>query len=81
MIEGGWTWLSWLVRRIDKDSKRLRREVPWNTQTPYYLRERMRSSVQLPDAAPNPMHMLMLMDQPGSDDPSLSKVPVRAGRV
>ena len=69
MIEGGWTWLPSLMWRIDKDWKGLRREVPWNTQAPSeYIRERMRFSLQPLDASPDPRHMLMLIDQFGSDD-------------
>jgi uncharacterized protein len=69
MIEGGWTWLPSLMWRIDKDWKGLRREVPWNTQAPSeYIRERMRFSLQPLDASPDPRHMLMLVDQLGSDD-------------
>jgi predicted TIM-barrel fold metal-dependent hydrolase len=69
MIEGGWTWLPSLMWRIDKDWKGLRREVPWNTQAPSeYIREKMRFSLQPLDAAPDPKHMLMLIDQLGSDD-------------
>ena len=69
MIEGGWTWLPSLMWRIDKDWKGLRREVPWNTQTPSdYIRQRMRFSLQPLDASPDPKHMRMLIDQIGSDD-------------
>jgi len=69
MIEGGWTWLPSLMWRIDKDWKGLRREVPWNTRTPSeYIRERMRFSLQPLDGAPDPKHMLMLIDQIGSDE-------------
>ncbi|MCC7369561.1 MAG: amidohydrolase [Chloroflexi bacterium] len=69
MIEGGWTWIPSLMWRIDKDWKGLRREVPWNTMPPSdYIRGRMRFSLQPLDAAPDPKHMLQLIEQIGSDD-------------
>jgi len=69
MIEGGWTWLPSYLWRIDKDWKGLRREVPWNKQVPSeYVRQRMKFSLQPLDASPDPRHMLMLIDELGSDD-------------
>ncbi|MGE3907812.1 MAG: amidohydrolase family protein [Chloroflexota bacterium] len=69
MIEGGWTWLPSLMWRIDKDWKGLRRETPWNTMLPSdYIRERMRFSLQPLDAAPEPRHVLQVIEELGSED-------------
>jgi predicted TIM-barrel fold metal-dependent hydrolase len=69
LVESGWTWLPSLMWRIDKDWKGLRREVPWNTQVPSaYIRERMRVSLQPWDSPPDPVQLLRIIDQLGSED-------------
>jgi predicted TIM-barrel fold metal-dependent hydrolase len=69
LIESGCTWMPPLMWRFDKEWKGLRREVPWVRRLPSdYIREHVRLTIQPFDAPPDPVHLLRLVDQLGSEE-------------
>jgi predicted TIM-barrel fold metal-dependent hydrolase len=69
LIEGGFTWMSSLMWRIDKEWRGLHREIPWNRRLPsQYIREHIRLTIQPIDAPPTEKQLLEVVDQLGSED-------------
>ena len=68
MLEGGWTWLPFLMGRLDENYRILRSEVPWLTRMPSeYVRNRFRFSTQ-PFEQMTPQRFLSYVEQMESED-------------
>jgi predicted TIM-barrel fold metal-dependent hydrolase len=68
VIEGGWTWLPFVMRQFDQNYRSLRIEVPWLKRMPSdVIREHIRFSTQ-PLVELTSKQFLGLVDDIGSED-------------
>jgi predicted TIM-barrel fold metal-dependent hydrolase len=69
LLESGFTWLPPFMWRFDKEWRNLRRTVPWVKRAPSsYIREHVRISIAPLDLPPNPVQLLQVIEQCGSED-------------
>jgi len=69
LIESGFAWLPAFLWRFDKGWRGLGREVPWARRAPSdYVREHVRVALQPVDGPPDPMELLRVIDQLGSEE-------------
>ena len=69
LLESGFAWLPAFLWRFDKGWRGLRREVPWTKRAPSaYVREHVRFGLQPVDGPPDPVQLLQVIDQLGSED-------------
>lgn len=66
LIESGFAWLPYLMWRLDKDWKGLRREVPWVRRAPSsYVRDHVRITSQPIDGPQRDLDLQMILDHLG----------------
>ncbi len=68
MLEGGVTWLPWLLWRLDAQFKELRANVPWVKRLPSeHIRSNVRASTQ-PITEVTPGHFVKLIEMTQTQD-------------
>jgi uncharacterized protein len=68
-MESGFTWVPSLMWRFDKNWKGLRREIPWVDRLPSeIMKDHLRLTTQPLDEPENPIFLLEIIEQLGSED-------------
>jgi predicted TIM-barrel fold metal-dependent hydrolase len=69
VCESGWTWVPWLMWKVDQEWRAFRREVPWVTQAPSdYIRRHFRFTSQPSDSPHAESSLVDVVEQLGSED-------------
>jgi predicted TIM-barrel fold metal-dependent hydrolase len=68
LIEGGWTWVPWLMWRLDLNYRSLRREVPWVKRMPSeYIKENVGLATQPMEYPDDPALLYRMFEMVGTD--------------